>query len=334
MVFKLRGRLAGSLNASCDVCRGKHIKRFSNDVIARLAYNFYRCRDCGFIFVYPRPRPEEVYTGGEVVEMGALESKWNGDFLDCVEKYVPERGRLLEVGFGDADFLKLAHQRGWEVHGAEFSEACVQYASQELGLPNIRHGAVEKLYDEDYFDVVAAFKLIEHVPDLRATLAGWRRILKPGGLLVLICPNIEGIYHQLVPELFGQQDPLNITWVPPYHLSYFNRDNFRQLLQNTGFTVVGDESWRTPALWHQFEVGMGQSVTDKRLDNLLHEIKESGTPAGERRAEEFRPRIAELLRQRLGWSFITDIMELEGALGSENGILYVSRKVATTSQNA
>jgi SAM-dependent methyltransferase len=326
-IFRLRTDAAVRLAARCDVCRGRAIEPFTNGVIARLEYNFYRCRACDFIFVHPKPDPADVYTGGEVVEMGAGESVWNAGFLEAVEKYSDGRGRLLEVGFGDAGFLRLAHEAGWETHGAELSEACVRHARDVLGLPNVRRGTLAELsYPEGFFDVVAAFNFIEHVPDLRATLRDLRRILRPGGLLVLLCPNIAGVYHRLVPELFGDEDPLNITWVPPYHLSYFNRDNFRRLLEDAGFTVVGDESGHTPALWQQHEVSIGPRVTGEQLESLADEIRSSPTPAGETRADEFRPRIAELLRRRLSWAFVADVMALEGALGSENAILYVSRK--------
>lgn len=333
-VFGLRSDLAVRVGQSCDVCHGRSIEPFSNYVISRLPYRFYRCRNCAFIFVYPKPNPEEVYGDAEVIEMGAGESDWNSHFLDRVEKYTDGRGRLLEVGFGDADFLRLAHERGWEVFGTEMSDACVRRASEELGLPNIRRGSVEGLdYPDNHFSIVAAFKLIEHVTDLRATLAGWRRILRPGGLLILICPNIEGIYHRLVPELFGDNDPLNITWVPPYHLSYFNKFNFKQLLEDTGFKVVGDESSTTPALWRQFEVSMGPRETDAQMSSLMDAIKRSDSPAGKERDDEFASRIVELLRRRLGWKLVNDVMKLEGALESENGILFVSRKIGDSGES-
>ena len=326
-LFALRHELSLRLSGRCDVCRSHNFARFTNATIARLESSFYRCRNCGFIFVHPKPNITEVYGEGAIAAMGSSAAVWNASFLAGVEKYDEARGRLLEIGFGDAGFLQLAHERGWDVHGAELSRPCVHHAGDVLGLPNIKYGTVEDInYPNDFFDVVAAFNFIEHVPDPRATLGELRRILRPGGLLALLCPNMAGLYHRIVPEIFGDNDPLNLSWVPPFHLSYFDRHNFRQLLESCGFEVAGDESERTPALWLQQEVSVGLEVTDKKLSLLLSEIKSSPLAGGEVKEEAFRGRVREVLFQRLAWALGTDVMKLEAALGAENAIFYISRK--------
>lgn len=312
----------------CDVCAGADIVRYTNAVIARLPYSFYQCRGCAFIFVHPKPDPTAHYEEGAVPLLGEGEADWNAYYMECIEKHSgSSRGRLLEVGFGNASFLRLAADHGWEAHGLDLGAPRVRHAREELGLAHVQQKTVEAAaYADGFFDVVAAFNFIEHVTDLRATLSELRRVLKPGGLLVMLCPNIDGIYHRMVPALFGDKDPLNVSWVPPEHLSYFNKENFRRLLEGAGFEVLGDESRRTHLLWLQHRATIGPEATGARLERLLAEIEASPTEPGAARVAEFEGRVTELLLQRLCWTLAEDMMKLEPALGAENAVFYISRK--------
>jgi 2-polyprenyl-3-methyl-5-hydroxy-6-metoxy-1,4-benzoquinol methylase len=316
------------LSARCNACGGKNFGKFTNDQVRRVPFTFYKCRDCSFIFVLPPVSlpPAVIYEQRTMPEFGTGEGIWNAHYLECINRYV-KGGKLLEVGFGNASFLKLAHESGWEVAGVELSVPEVNYARQELKLPNITLGLMEEVsYPAGSFDVVAAFNFIEHVPDPRATLREMWRILRPGGCVALMVPNISGIFHSLMPELLGDNDPLVISWVPPDHLSYFSKSNFRILLESVGFTDVMDESHRMPCLWRQFEVQIGPEPGDKKLAQLMADLKASSTPRGDALVAEFRGRIKSLLAERMTWTMLKDLMELEPLLSSEVGILFLAKK--------
>jgi 2-polyprenyl-3-methyl-5-hydroxy-6-metoxy-1,4-benzoquinol methylase len=317
----------GSLSVRCHVCRSKNVLRFSNPATAHLAFPLFICRDCNFIFVHPVPDLSGVYSYSDVPEFGEGESLWNARFLESIEKYAQPKGSLLEIGFGDASFLKLAHERGWEVHGVDLSPLFVRHASETLGLPNIKEGTIEGAgFPDNSFDVIAAFNFIEHVPDPLETLKLLRRLLRPEGTLALLCPNLSGIYHLVAPEIFNGQEPLNISWVPPMHLSYFNKSNFKRLLESAGFAIVADESHLTSDLWLQHRVTLGPQVTDEKLEQLLAEIRDAKRSGGNGQVGRYRARISSLLRDRMMWTMISDLMKLEPALGAENAVLYLSRK--------
>jgi 2-polyprenyl-3-methyl-5-hydroxy-6-metoxy-1,4-benzoquinol methylase len=295
--FRFKGR--------CNACQGKNILRYTNPIVARLPFSFYRCGDCGFIFVAPVPHLSSLYDEHTSPDFGEGEGIWNTHYLTSIEKHAGARGKLLEIGFGNANFLKLAHEGGWEVHGAELSVGQAEYARRELGLPNIKIGAVEELgYPDDFFDVVAGFNFLEHVPDPRKTLQEIRRILRPQGIVALMCPNISGIYHLLVEELMAEHDPLKISWVPPAHLSYFNKNSLRVLMEGVGFKVVGDESHLMNSLWRQHEVVIGPKVTGEKLERLRSEIESSSLPKGEARVARYRQQIKSLVTERMAESAI------------------------------
>lgn len=314
---------------NCDVCKSRQIVIFDNPAVSSIPFDFFRCRSCDFVFVHPKPDPIKTYADYEVVKIA--EAPWNKHYLEAIEKYCKSKGRILEIGFGDAGFLELAHRAGWEVHGIEISTSCCRHASEQLALPNIKQGTLESVdFAQEVFDVVAAYNFIEHVPDLEKTLDQLEGILRPGGLLVLLCPNIGGLYHRMIPELFGTKDPLNITWVPPYHVSYFNKQNFRMLLERKGFTVLADESSGTNLLWWQHATTYGPEVMEKNLQSLLDEIKTSGTQPGEERLAQHWPKIVDHLRKRQVWALVQDMIPLEKAVGAECAILYIAQKSART----
>jgi hypothetical protein len=100
-------------------------------------------------------------------------------------------------------------------------------------------------------------------------------------------------------------------------------------MEDVGFTVIGDESYRTSSLWQQHEMTIGPKVTEEKLRQVLSEIKSSPAPGGEARVALYRERIMNLLRERMSWLMISDIAEIESALGAENAILFVGRKSRT-----
>jgi 2-polyprenyl-3-methyl-5-hydroxy-6-metoxy-1,4-benzoquinol methylase len=306
------------------------VVRYKNPVVDYLPFGFYRCRDCNFIFVYPLPdiMSSAYYEAGTLPDFGEGEAVWNGHYLDSIGKYANAGGKLLEIAFGNASFLRLAHQRGWEVYGTELSVPRVEHARAVLKLPNISLGTIEEVgYPEKFFDVVAGFNFLEHVPDPRKTLEGIMRVLRPSGVLALMCPNISGIYHSLMPEILADNDPLKISWCPPEHISYFNKSNLRMLLEDVGLTVICDESHLMSSLWRQFEVSIGPKPTDEKLGRLVARIGASASPKGDAKVTEFRDEIKRLLAERMTWTMLSDLSKLEPMLGAEPGILMLGRKL-------
>jgi ubiquinone/menaquinone biosynthesis C-methylase UbiE len=316
-------------SGSCNVCHSKKVVRYSNSFVEQLPFSFFRCQDCDFIFVSPAPvTPSSSYYEALMTpDFGQGEEVWNRHYLDSIAKHTNGTGKLLEIGFGNASFMKLAHEHGWDTYGAELSVPLADRAREVLKLPNIRLGTIDELeYPENFFDVIAGFNFLEHVPDPRKTLERIWRLLRPSGIVAVMCPNISGIFHSLMPEILADNDPLKISWCPPYHISYFNKKNLRILMEDVGFTVVGDESHLMNSLWGQFEVTIGPKATDERLKELASRISSSPYEPGDARVKHFREDIKALAVERMTWTMISDLMELEPLLGAEPGILMLGRK--------
>lgn len=97
--------------------------------------------------------------------------------------------RVLEIGFGDGDFMAYARKKGWEISGLEMSQELITIAASK-GYEVYQAEEINNL-DENQFDIVVAFDVLEHVQqtDLAGFLDRVRDLLKSGGLFLAKFPN-------------------------------------------------------------------------------------------------------------------------------------------------
>ncbi len=138
-------------------------------------------------------------------------------------------GRLLEVGCGNGDLLAGVRDLGWEVEGVDFDPGAVA-AARRRGLA-VREGDLASCgFPAGTFDAVVMVHVIEHVPDPRATMAEARRVLKPGGRMVLVTPNPGSRGHGCFGSAWSALEP-------PRHLHLFPPATLGRLVAGAGFAV-------------------------------------------------------------------------------------------------
>ena len=114
-------------------------------------------------------------------------------------KHVSNRiqiGTALDMGCGRGDLLKLLLDKGHDVYGADQSQASVDVVNQRFRDNPRFHGAiVGTSLPDNIADTVFMLEVVEHMDDAALTraLKEARRILKPGGHLVLTTPNDENL---------------------------------------------------------------------------------------------------------------------------------------------
>jgi ubiquinone/menaquinone biosynthesis C-methylase UbiE len=103
----------------------------------------------------------------------------------------PRGARVLEIGCGGGGLLRLLRERGVNVVGVDTLDAALNLAHERFTTENlVRLGDDDALpFCNGAFDAVVAQHVIEHLPDVIAALCEWKRILKPGGRIVLATPN-------------------------------------------------------------------------------------------------------------------------------------------------
>ena len=146
--------------------------------------------------------------------------------------HLPQRngGKLLDVGCGSGDSMALMSMLGWTVEGVEFDPAAAETARAK-GLKVHQGSLAEQKFPAGSFDAVGLSHVIEHVANPVAVIAECRRVLAPGGVLVLVTPNTRSIGHRL----YGAD------WValdPPRHLHIFTPAALTKAVRTAGFGTV------------------------------------------------------------------------------------------------
>ncbi|ABB32406.1 SAM-dependent methyltransferase, putative [Geobacter metallireducens GS-15] len=137
-------------------------------------------------------------------------------------------GRLLEIGCGSGTMLSYLGSLGWRTEGIDVDPSAVANARSK-GLNVAQGDLLEQPYGDNTFDAVMISHVIEHVPNPVELLTECYRILKPGGVLSLVTPNVESMGS----HLFGRH------WLhldPPRHLILYNVRTIRALARKAGFT--------------------------------------------------------------------------------------------------
>lgn len=202
-----------------------------------------RCR-CGLVFVTPPPPRaalegayDESYYQPWTGEARNRERIWRRR-LKQIEALGPGPSQLLDVGCGTGDFLALARASGWEVTGTELSPYAVKVAAaREL---HVFPGEVwETGLPPDRFDVATCWHVIEHVTDPKRVLEEIRRVLRPGGWLVLATPNLnDHIFRAAYRLARGRRPALYEEGEREVHLFHFSARPLRALVSAAGLEVV------------------------------------------------------------------------------------------------
>jgi SAM-dependent methyltransferase len=228
----------------CTLCGGNvFIPYFScNDSGATFSY--VRCAHCGLVQINPQPEPAAVasrYDRGE--DYLAYEQKNEAAFLRLQDLALRDagffalektNGRILDIGCATGALLASLETRGWTVQGVEISGPQAAYC-RHRGLNVSSLPLEENHFPPEYFDVVSASHLIEHLNDPGVFVREIYRILKKGGRFYVTTPNIAGFQARL----FGGR------WRSAIfdHLYLFSRKTLCVLLERAGFRIERCSTW-------------------------------------------------------------------------------------------
>lgn len=196
-----------------------------------------QCSGCGLVQLSNAPVPyyrEVIRAAAVSAEMQAFRRR---QFADFVTRFDLDGEKVLEVGCGSGEYLKLWQEAGVVACGLEYGVSGVA-AGRAAGL-TIEQGFVENgdvVLEQSPFAAFAILNVLEHVPDIAGLLAGVRRNLRSGAVGLVEVPNFAMILRRrLFSEFIGD------------HLFYFTEETLRATLQMNGFEVLECRS-----LWHDY----------------------------------------------------------------------------------
>jgi len=153
-----------------------------------------------------------------------------------------EQRRLLDVGCGNGSFLVHMRKLGWEVTGIEPDEEAISAAREKFGLEAF-HGSLEEAkFPDGHFDAITMNHVIEHVLDPIELLKECNRILRPGGTLVVVTPNINSLGRYSFGEYWRGLEV-------PRHVFLFSPDAMKSCAERSGLVVHELQTKANIARW-------------------------------------------------------------------------------------
>lgn len=198
----------------------------------------------------------------DINEVRGLEDREN-KALRIIQESIAGRAQksILDIGCGNGFFLeelKRAIKRknvnyfGVDYSKYKVSEAKKMHSDMEFKVCNLEEAIP---YGDNTFDVVYSGEVIEHIYDPDHMLEECKRVLKPGGLLIITTPNLNAWYNRVL-FLFGVQPIFYETstrsakvgagplrriksqTTPVGHIRIFNKAAIKDLLEAEGFRIL------------------------------------------------------------------------------------------------
>jgi 2-polyprenyl-3-methyl-5-hydroxy-6-metoxy-1,4-benzoquinol methylase len=218
-------------------------------------FSVARCVACYLIFLDPQPSTEELerqyqgyHTGNGSCSVG--EGQWflasSGErqlfeeILRIAQRLRPG-GRLLDVGCSYGTLVESAVNIGYDAYGIEPFDEPFTYARDRLGH-RIRQGTLEDVCaSAETWDIVTLANVLEHLPSPLGAVRGIHRVLRPGGLLFVVIPNVLpflGLMRLAGRRAGGRLTSRLAVFDTPFHLYFFTPKTLRDLCLRSGFSVV------------------------------------------------------------------------------------------------
>ncbi len=154
----------------------------------------------------------------------------------------PEHKNILDIGCYDGTLLTLIKNRNNNFYGLEASDWGVRRSREkEIEVRQYFFDGSGRLpYGDNFFGVVVAGEIIEHIFDTDYFIEEIHRILKPGGKLLLSTPNVASLGRRLM-LLAGRNPILETSPNEPDssgHIRYFTFESLKKLLEKNNLAAV------------------------------------------------------------------------------------------------
>ncbi len=220
---------------TCQICDSSAFKY----LFSKKGRQYHRCTKCGLIFQHPVPSAEALhefyeksYKQGMYADFSAakaLKVATAKQRLKEISKHMPIQGKWLDIGCSTGTFVKLLEENGLDARGIDISDEAVRLAKKE-GLP-VECKDIFSVDQNQRFDCITAFDVIEHLRDPASFIQAANRLLKIGGTLVITTPNVRSPAGFLMGRWW-------FFFIPDEHLFLFSPSTIRRLVTNENLEVV------------------------------------------------------------------------------------------------
>lgn len=286
-IARLQARRGEFVAVDCPAC-GSTDRRAA---FAKFGFDFATCIDCATIYMTPRPSPAimasyytnsenyaywatHIFPASEATRREKIHKPWLERVIGYCRSHDIARGTLVEVGPGFGTFAALARASGAFDRVIAIEPTPEMAAACRVRGVDVIERRIEEIGDEiGAVDILVSFEVIEHLFAPRLFLAQCARLVRPGGLIVVSCPNGQGFdIAQLGAAALA---------VDAEHVNLFNPASLARIVAAHGFAVL-------------------EVTTPGRLDA---EFVREAALKGEITLDPFLRRVLVEEWDRLGWPF-------------------------------
>ena len=231
----------------CPLCKSGHFNNYivvKDHAVTQESFTLCKCEKCNFIFTNPRPDLNNIGKYYQSENYISHTDKGNSIInilyklvrtytlkvkINWINKYVKNKGRLLDYGCGTGYFLNKASNNGWEAVGVEPNENASRIATENKKVKV--YPSIAELDNENKFDAITLFHVLEHVHDLRPTIELLLKKLKKRGTLFLAVPNNASFDAIQYKENWAALDV-------PRHLYHFTQETMAKLAEEYDLRLV------------------------------------------------------------------------------------------------
>jgi SAM-dependent methyltransferase len=198
------------------------------------------CDRCGLLLVSPRLTNEAMrsvfaehyFDYSDLKVWGERREKVFADVLRILRSHGVRN--VFDVGAGFGHFVKYAQETGLDAAGSDISPKAVEVGRERLGV-KLYSGTVGELsLQNESVDAVVSLDAFYYVPEPRAELDAMRRLLKPGGVVVL---RLRNCFWPRVRAHMAGLRAVNRSVLPAQHLWGFTPQSITRLLEISGWEV-------------------------------------------------------------------------------------------------
>ena len=239
-----------------------------------------QCEECNFQYLNPRIKSEIIFNSYEENEdeTHILQDKLRYiTFKKSIKKIIRllkikeiKNKKFLDIGSASGICLKSIKDLGFQEEGYEPSKWMVNYGRIKYQV-NLKSGTINDVDNNNKYDLISLWDVLEHVTDLNSTLKKIKTLSKNQTILILNVPNIDSLACKIMKTKWPFY--LNV------HLYYFNRDTIESILNKYDFSLINHFShWQFLELGYLIKRAKKYFKLFSTLEKILNFLKLSSIP--------------------------------------------------------
>jgi 2-polyprenyl-3-methyl-5-hydroxy-6-metoxy-1,4-benzoquinol methylase len=218
-----------------DISNKKHFLTLKDYSVSKETFDLYHDETLDMLITHPQPSLDtlgkyyesEDYISHTDNQRSLFEKLYHfiknialKNKLNLINSLQPNKGSILDIGAGTGDFLSVAKKDGWQTIGVEPSTRAKSIAINK----GVSFVELTTELENNSFDVISMWHVLEHVPDLDKQIKELKRLLKPTGTLIIAVPNFKSFDAKQYGKFWAAFDV-------PIHFWHFSKTAIKLLFE-------------------------------------------------------------------------------------------------------